>query len=399
MTGGSTILSEEADFDFSSLSFTFPPMTEEDLTVDGQIFTVSNAYLVKVGKAILDAIPADALPDDGTLATIKTMLPGMVENLNLKISFAIEGDAIIGFSLSFDANRDFCAMFWPSPDSMVMRGSFAFYEKAVGEQPAGLFVDLELTDIIDMTLSATVAPATAKAPETFSFVMNGTLFDAKIASKNGHHGNYELYGDMQIDVDIKIAPSAFLTDAKDPIKATITVTPSNLSMRASIAAEEGEASIEDIFGDDMAAPTSFTLSSAATGKKETTFTLICTNGGGEGSTWKIDLVLLRGSAPSFQSMPTEAAKLLDEKYAPLYKELLMAAVEASVEENVFLFGDFGYTTEDGSFLSFFFGVNNGRFTVTSGAHEETDYILTKKDGQYVVSRSYTPPFMDKEYRY
>lgn len=386
-SGSAAIAADVTSFDFSFLSFALPSLTEDDLTVEGQVFSVSNAYLVKVCKALLDALPADMLPDDGTLATIKTLLPGMIENLNLKISFTLDGGEVALMTLSFDANQDFRALF-ELPDDMVMRGTVTVAGKAWGEQQAGLFLDLEITDVINLELAAAVVPATAQTPETFTFVMHGTLFDIDLASKSGDYGLYTLYGDLQIDVDLAVVPNALLTDAKNLLKATVTVTTSNLSMQSSIASEEGKATIEDIFGQNAAVNTTVTLSSAATGEKETTFTLTVHTSDAEVA---IDFVLLLGSAPSFQPLPTDAAKLLDDSYGALYEELI-AALEDSNEMlddgtfyNPYYLSDFGFTTEDGYFLSFtYYGLSTGNFGVAKEALNTPDYLLTYEDGTYVI---------------
>ncbi len=92
------------------VEITLPTIAETELIADGETFTVSLDYVEKVALAMLNGIADYLKPSDQELAAIRTMLPGLVEDLCPSIQIATKDGIVTGFSFHFEANEDFLAL-------------------------------------------------------------------------------------------------------------------------------------------------------------------------------------------------------------------------------------------------------------------------------------------------
>ena len=374
----------------ASLDIELPLMTEEDIAVDGTTFTIKNSYITNVIKALLDSLPEGSLGDESGLASLKTMLPGMIDNLGLKIEMEAKGAEIIGFSFSFDANSDFKAMF-DIPADVVIKGSFAATATDDGEDLSSLALDLELAGLIDLgfVVSATYADDEL---DTITLDLDLDLNDVQLASYYDWRFDeaagsiaeldYSLMGNISLRLDLSLTPKAILKGAAPNLRLmtgsfSITMDPETLYVNGEPMDEPdeiGSTMIENNHG-----TYAVSISSDKSGVDETTIWIEITSPQGEKINMEIAFTL--GSAPDFKEMPDEIKGLLQEDYSELYTNLHALAEESGLE------GTFAYLTEEGNTMVFFYysSISDASFTLYAGEMEnEYQYRIVYENGEYVI---------------
>lgn len=393
----------------AGITLSLPLITEEDFTVNGETFTVRNSYVAAVASALLDSLPREAFPDESTLASIKTMLPGLIENLGLRISLQIKGAAIVGFSLSFDANDDFRAMFG-IPSTTTLKGGLAVAMTDDGSGLRSLLLELEIGDLIDLTFSTNATYANGKT-QTLTLELTGNLADILLGSDYDYRYDvatdehidieYTVMGDLTFNVNITVNPQALLVGASPSLRfingqifmeasnavlyvdgVPLTGTPDSIGGEL-LASCEGDARI--------------TISSDQTGVSETTITIESDVPGEEEDT-RFVITIIAGSAPAFKELPEALAPLLNAAYADLYGELL-AAVKATAYT-----GRFYFLTEEGYTLAFYYYGEGAEPSFGVNATAESDpysHQITAVAGGYTVlpaegGNGFSPDWSDGE---
>ena len=374
----------------ASLDIELPLMTEEDIAVDGTTFTIKNSYITNVIKALLDSLPDGSLGDESGLASFKTMLPGMIDNLGLKIEMEAKGAEIIGFSFSFDANSDFKAMF-DIPADVVIKGSFAATATDDGEDLSSLALDLELAGQIDLgfVVSATYADdeldtITLDLDLDLNDVQLAHYDDARFDEATGSMAEfyYSLMGNRSIRLDLSLTPKAILKYADPNLRLvtgsfSMTMVPETLYVNGEPMEEPDE--IGSTMIENNQGTGTVSISSDKSGVDETTIWIEIESPDGDKS--NIEIAFTLGSAPNFKEMPDELKGLLQEDYSELYTNLHALAEESGLE------GTFAYLTEEGNTMVFFYysSISDASFTLYAGEMEnEYQYRIVYENGEYVI---------------
>jgi hypothetical protein len=374
----------------AGLDLSLPLMTEEDVTVEGTTFVIKNSYITSVVKSALDALPEELIADTQGIAALKTMLPGLLDNLGLRISLETKGDKIVGNAVTFDANKDFNTLL-EIPADIVIKGGYAVALSDDGEKLRGLQMDLEITGVIDFGFAADVI-YTERGLETATLDFDCNLSGVEIATESipyydewGYYNEfyYAVEADMAINLDLTLLPGALSADA--PLDAALLNGSFKMSTKNSVAMLDGEPAEDDdpvanALLDSAVSGGEITVASSKSAANTTAITVEMHMADGTES--RVTLTLMLGDAPAFVAPPAEASAVLQEEYLALYEELLTAAANSG------LFGGFDYLTEDGNTVSFvYYGIADS-FTVTTGnSTNPYNYHIVNLHGEYVVQES------------
>lgn len=383
---------EELETILASVDLSLPLLTEEDVTVDGTTFIIQNSYVTSFFKAAIDSFVTEGTAMESDLAAVKTMLPGLIDNLGLKIAIETKGASVVGYSVSIDANEEFNALIG-APAEIDFKASYAITMTDDGRNLSGIQLDVEVTDMIDLAFAASVTYADEEI-ETLTVDMDCDLKNQNIISEyqekqDDMWGNpvevyYVLQADLSVSLDLTVSPRALLADAPAELRlANGTFTASVVN--GQVTADGVPAAKDDAFAASMLEGALGTLTVTVSSEKpeaETNVvTVKVTTPDGEEQEIKVTLTL--GKAPGFVAMPDAATNLLYEAYSDEY--VMMYDMVSNFSEFT---GSFYYFTEDGNTLLFdYYGFGDGgdSFTVMPGqVADPYAHQIVYDNGDYLI---------------
>lgn len=359
----------------ASVKLSLPLMTEQDILADGQTFTIQNSYITSLIKAAFSGLPEEIM-DAETLASIRTMLPGLIDNLGLRVTLQAKGAAVVGYEIAFDANGDFNALLGLSTETAV-KGRYAVNMTDDGLHMKDLALEAEIGG--ELTLAFTVDAAYTDAVlNTVTVEMDMDILDEELDLLYGNSAYYSLRGDQQIDMSFTITPGALQAgSAQDArlIEGSLKTAMANGAIyEDGVLTSEPDAIGQSMLNSMSTMGSEITVFSRKTGEGESTVSILMEEG-------TVEVAITVGSAPDFKPVPEAGAALLDELYGAYYKELL-ATVDAAGARGIFHF-----VTEDGYMLSFRRGVKGeGSFLVMPYNNSAPGYSreITYKNGEYTI---------------
>ena len=205
------------------LQLDLPEMTEADVTEAGDELIISRDYLSRLLVAVLNGMPPSEQLDPAMLATIKTAIPGVIENLGLRLAIQTRGDFLYAVSLSFFANEELLTML-QLPADTTLDGELLYAVRSKEESA----LSLRITD--RLTAETTVRTDYLRGePSACHVTMDMTVKEGFASTTmhtlSGVRQSMTLWADQRIHADVTVD----LSDREregclPPIEATLTIT-------------------------------------------------------------------------------------------------------------------------------------------------------------------------------